>query len=654
MRILSPNVRQLRELARLYSIQLTYEDSEGKKRDASKESLLAALRMRIPEGVDMRDALEVRKRAFWRRIVDPVTVVWGRRPLSFDVRLPRALAGSTLEWHLKLEDSATREGQLDLSAMKLAADEGEFASRTVAIHEKLPEGYHVLSLTVGNASAETFVIATGVKAPRPKERSWGVFLPLYAARSGDKWGAGDLSDMRAFREWITSLGGGVVATLPLLASFEEEPSPYSPVSRLFWNEMYLDLRRLPEWTDDLRNDAVMADLQRTEQVDYEKVIAAKRRVLERMAARFRRDDDFFQFASRGAFGYAHFRAAKEERESADYHLYVQYRMAQQMREIADDARRGGVGLYLDFPLGVHPDGFDAWKYGRLFAKGAAVGAPPDSFFTKGQNWGFPPFDPDAIREDRYDYFRACIRHHVSHAGILRLDHVMGLHRLFWIPEGGEAKDGVYIRYDEDELYAIVVLEARRHDCALVGEDLGTVPEYVPRMMKRHGLRRMYVVQYETRTDGEQPAGAPPQESVASVNTHDMPTFAGFWTGTDIDDRVEQDLLNLEEAEQEKEKREQMRQALTRYLKAQGLLSEETEDTKAVLEAILRFLSRSAAEITLVNVEDLWLEKRPQNVPGVPDRSWRQKFRRTLEEMKSDPAIARMLEAVDRERHGRET
>ena len=653
MSILSPNIRQLRELARLYSIQLTYDDSEGKKRDASKESLLAALRVRIPEGVALGEALEARKRAFWLRVVDPVTVVWGRRPIALDVRLPRALADSRSTWQVELEDGAIREGTVDLSAMKLTASEGEFAVRSVAIHERLPEGYHRLSLTAGNVTGETFVIASGVKAPDPK-RSWGAFLPLYAARSGDNWGAGDLSDMRGFREWITSLGGGVVATLPLLASFEEEPSPYSPVSRLFWNEMYLDLQRLPEWTDDLRNAAVMAQLQRTERVDYEKVIAAKRRVLERMAARFRRDDDFFQFASRGAFGYAHFRAAKEERESADYHLYVQYRMAQQMREIADGARQGGVGLYLDFPLGVNPNGFDAWKYGRLFAKGATVGAPPDSFFTKGQNWGFPPFDPDAIRADRYDYFRACIRHHVSHAGILRLDHVMGLHRLFWIPEGGEAKDGVYVRYNEDELYAVVVLEARRHGCALVGEDLGTVPQYVPRMMKRHGLRRMYVVQYEMRPDGEEPAGSPPEESVAGVNTHDMPTFAGFWSGADIDDRVDQDLLGSKEAVAEREKRQQMRQALVRYLKAQGLLSEETEDAKAVLEAILRFLSSSPTEITLVNIEDLWLETQPQNVPGVPERSWRQKFRRTLEEMKNDREIVRMLEAVHRERHGRET
>ena len=146
------------------------------------------------------------------------------------------------------------------------------------------------------------------------------------------------------------------------------------------------------------------------------------------------------------------------------------------------------GLYLDYPLGVNPNGYDAQKYSHVFAKGVSVGSPPDLFFTKGQNWGFAPFDPDAIREHHHDYFRAAISMHASHASVLRIDHVMGLHRLFWIPEGAEPKDGVYVRYPENELYAILCIESNRHRCAVVGEDLGTVPHYVPAMMKKHGLR----------------------------------------------------------------------------------------------------------------------------------------------------------------------
>jgi 4-alpha-glucanotransferase len=318
-------------------------------------------------------------------------------------------------------------------------------------------------------------------------------------------------------------------------------------------------------------------------------------------------------------------------------------MAQQMREVANAARRLGAGLYLDFPLGVNPGGFDAQKYAHVFAKGVSVGAPPDPFFTKGQNWGFPPFDPDAIREDRYQYFRAAIRHHVSHAGILRIDHVMGLHRLFWIPEGHDAKDGLYVKYNADELYAILTLESQRHGCTIVGEDLGTVPPEVPKKMKRHGLRQMYVVQYEVKPNPK-PLSDPPVQSIASINTHDMPTFGGWWTGKDIGDRVEQGLLGDVGARRERETREEMRRALV-----QSLVEGPTNDSQRVLEALLTWLASSEAEIVLINIEDLWRELEPQNVPGVPERSWKHKFRMGLEEAQADGSIRRVLTNVNERR-----
>jgi 4-alpha-glucanotransferase len=324
-------------------------------------------------------------------------------------------------------------------------------------------------------------------------------------------------------------------------------------------------------------------------------------------------------------------------------------MAQQMRAVADDATRGGLGLYLDFPLGVNPNGYDAWRYSEHFAKGVSVGSPPDLFFTRGQNWGFPPLDPDAIRARHHSYFRACIRQQLAHAGILRIDHVMGLHRLFWIPNGGEAKDGVYVRYPEDELYAVLNIEAARGDCVIVGEDLGTVPAYVPDIMRKRGIRRMYVVQYEIKPDAAAPIGAPSPQSIASVNTHDMPTFAGFWSGRDIDDRVEQSLLDDRGAERERATRAQMRDSLTNFLKARGLLSNGGSDTMAVLDALGRFLGGSDAEMVLVNLEDLWLEREPQNVPGVPDRSWRQRFRIPLEAARADKTITTLLGALDQSR-----
>ncbi len=621
----------LRELARLYTIQLTYEDAGGKRRDASRDALAAIVKTRIPDGMSFREAVRVRREELQARTVEPVAVVWGRsRP-----RIPLRLVGC-VEWEIALEDGTTRSGS------------GEAQNGVLALQHALPSGYHTFRVKGGG---ETLLICAPPKAPSPKHRSWGVFLPLYAARTEQSWGTADLADLEAYRKWIESLGGGVIATLPLLASFEDEPSPYSPVSRLFWNEVYLDPTRLPEFDPADLDGITMEELRREPQLDFKRVAAAKRRVLEKMARRFQPDDDFPRFASRGAYGYAHFRAAREERESAGYHLYVQYRMSQQMRQAADDARRAGVGLYLDYPLGVNPEGFDAWKYAAVFAKGVSVGAPPDLFFTKGQNWGFAPFDPDAIRTHRYEYVRDSIRHHASHAGILRIDHVMGLHRLFWIPEGMDARDGVYVRYRDDELYAVLILEAHRAGCAVVGEDLGTVPKYVPQMMSSHGLRRMVVVQYEVKPENEPPLAAPRAHSVASLNTHDMPTFAGFWSGRDIEDRVERGLLEEKRAGRQRENRERTRRAVVEFLKARSLLREDDGDTKAVLEGLLMFLSGSPAEIVLVNLEDLWLEREPQNVPGVPEQSWKQKFRLTLEEARADEEIDRILRGVDQRRRG---
>lgn len=609
----------LRQLARLYSIETTYTDAVGTKQHASSEALVAAIEKRA--GVSIDEAARTRRPT---PILEPVIVLWGN-DRTVDVELPD---NTVVEWDLALEDGAWRSGRIDV------------LGGTITLDEPLPPGYHTLTI---DGKHEAFVIASPLKAAAPREKTWGVFAPLYAAHTRRSWGAGDLGDLLEYASWIEQHGGGVVATLPMLAGFDDEPSPYSPVSRLFWNEMYLDATRLPELESTDADDGAIAHLRQSREVDYAGIRHEKRRVLMRCAQRFKGDDDFERFASH-ANDYAEFRGRGEAAEMR-YHLYVQYRMAQQMREVANDARRLGAGLYLDFPLGVNPGGYDAQRYAHVFARGVSVGAPPDLFFTKGQNWGFAPFDPDAMRQDRYEYYRAAIRHHVSHAGILRIDHVMGLHRLYWVPEGHGAKDGVYVRYRADELYAILVLESRRHGCVIVGEDLGTVPPEVPKKMNSHGLRRMYVVQYEAQPTSP-PLKPPPAASVASMNTHDMPTFAGWWSGKDVDDRVEMELLDEVGAQRERDSRERMRQGIVQWL-----VDGPSQTAQKALEAVLSYLASSDAEIVLLNLEDLWGELEPQNVPGVPERSWRHKFRMSLEDARADGSIRRMLANVNRLRAG---
>ena len=607
----------LRDLARQYSIETTYIDAAGTKQQASRAALVAAIEKR--SGLPVAEA---GLRPVQTPVVEPVAVLWGS-DRTIDVNLD---GGTRVEWDLALEDGSWRSGRTDV------------LGGTITLDAPLPPGYHTLRID----GAETLVIATPLKAFAPRRKTWGLFAPLYAAHTRRSWGAGDLGDLLAWSSWVGHHGGGVVATLPMLAALDDEPSPYSPVSRLFWNEMYLDVTRLPELQDGDVDLGAIAHLQQTRLVDYDGVRREKRRVLRRCAERFAGSIDFERFASGEAGEYARWRASlnTDDRDDARYHLYVQYRMAQQMREVANAARRLGAGLYLDFPLGVNPGGYDAHRYAHVFARGVSVGAPPDLFFTKGQNWGFAPFDPDALRADRYQYFRAAVRQHVAHAGILRIDHVMGLHRLYWIPDGNDAKDGVYVRYHADELYAILVLESRRHGYTIVGEDLGTVPPEVPKKMSRHGLRRMYVVQYEIKGEAP-PLNPPPAQSVASINTHDMPTFAAWWAAKDVDDRVSMGLLDEAGARRERETRQSMKDALVK-----SLVTGFTDDSQPVLEALLAYLATSDAEIVLINPEDLWRELEPQNVPGVPELSWRHKFRMGLEEAQADGWIRRVLTNVN--------
>jgi 4-alpha-glucanotransferase len=289
------------------------------------------------------------------------------------------------------------------------------------------------------------------------------------------------------------------------------------------------------------------------------------------------------------------------------HLYGQWRLTEQVDALADHARSYGPGLYLDFPLGVHPAGYDVWRERDAFVRDVAAGAPPDDFFDEGQNWGFPPPHPRAIREDGYRYVAASVRSQLRRAGMLRIDHVMWMHRLFFIPSGMAAREGVYVRYRPDELYAVLAIESERHGSILVGEDLGTVPPEVREHMGRHGVLRMFVLQM---AGGPQAASEAPAECVASLNTHDMPPFAAY-----MRDR------------------------------------EELAEAPRVLRRALADLGDSAAKVVLVSLEDLWLEERPQNVPGTgaEQPNWRGRMRLGLDALAQAPEVIEPLGDLNRRR-----
>jgi 4-alpha-glucanotransferase len=340
-------------------------------------------------------------------------------------------------------------------------------------------------------------------------------------------------------------------------------------------------------------------------------------------------------------------------EDRRYYLWTQWAADQQLRSLAGEARRRGPGLYLDLPVGVHGSAYDVWRHRDLFAEGVSAGAPPDSFFTKGQEWGFPPLQPERLRERGYDHLIDCLRHHLEHAGILRLDHVMQLHRLFWVPQGMGAGAGVYVRYPAEELYAVLSVESHRHRAIMVGENLGTVPPEVYEAMDRHEVLGMYVVQYELNP-GSQGLRPPPARCVASLNTHDMPTFEGFLQHKDVDDLQSLGFFTPEQARHEKERRGSIRHGMEEELPPEERGRGVATDA-ALLRRRLEHLATSPARMVLVSLEDLWQETEPQNVPGTHEErpNWRRKARFSFEEFSTRADVVEPLKRVDelRKRRG---
>jgi 4-alpha-glucanotransferase len=690
---------QLQELATLYGVHLSYWDVTGRQVAATEDGLVRALRalgssLERPEGAEA--ALRRRQRELWDRPLEPVAVCWDGQAPELIFRCPEKDLNRPHQCRLVIESGpvytwTVKPGELP-DAGGAEIDGTRYAARRLHLIGPYPLGYHRLTVEGGGRSSECTLIAAPERPAAPQTgrhgKTWGLFLPLYALHSRRSWGAGDYADLEELVSWVQGQGGGMVATLPLLAAFLDEPfepSPYSPASRLFWNEFYLNVERVPEFQKSARARAMAASaefreaiaaLRKAPLVDYRKQMALKRRVLEECARSLtaqggerRAALDEYLKSNPAVAEYAAFRAVGDQRRAAwqawparlrdgivspgdfdqqvaAYHGYVQWLAREQLQGLATKARANGPGLYLDLPLGVNSSGYDTWRYRSAFTPDTAAGAPPDPFFAKGQNWGFPPLHPERVREGGYPYVRAYLHHHMGLAGILRIDHMMGLHRLYWIPHGAEAKQGVYVSYRADELYAVFVLEAHRHGTVLVGEDLGTVPEDVPPMMARHNVHRMYVLQYQ----------AQPQEealspifggAVASLNTHDMPTFAAFWRGLDIDDREDLGILDAEQAAAERERRQELVEKVQEYLVRHELLEEGAEPA-AVLRACLVFLATGPGRVALANVEDFWLERLPQNVPGTWHErpNWVRRARHALEEFTRMPAVLQALRELN--------
>ena len=527
-----------------------------------------------------------------------------------------------------------------------------------------PAGYHSI-IDAGGRESRLIVAPSQCFLPSHLH-TWGWALQLYSLRSRSSWGMGDLEDLRRISEWAAESGAGVMMINPLCATAPvcpQQSSPYFPSSRLFLNPLYLCIQNIPGAREGLPELEKYLEegraLNERPLIERDAIYRLKMRALESIWSNRREHISFDKYERQHGRNLELFAAfcVLAEQHGANWRAWpLEYRrpdvpaIAVLKEEFADRIRfhkwlqflldgqfkaaAAAGNIMQDLPVGVAPDGADAWMWQDVFAEGVSVGAPPDLFNANGQDWGLPPFVPHKLRAAGYEPFIQTLRAALRHARGLRIDHVMGLFRLFWIPVGESSGHGTYVRYNADELLAILALESSRSKTFVVGEDLGTVDEGV-----REKLAQFCVLSYKLLWFEENHPEQYPKMAVAAVSTHDLPTIAGIWSGADFE---EQSSLGLRP---KKENSERIRAYLRR--------AASVDDDAPISEVIVKThqaLARSPAAITLASLEDgLAADKRP-NLPGASENvrpNWCIPLPKKLEELETDSTVLQIAGCLKR-------
>lgn len=682
--------RLLDQAAAAYGIERAFIDNSGQVHRTTPETQRALLEaMGVPAGStgELREAIE---RAAATDAVPPVLVAAAGE--DTEVAVPGAASG---EWRLALEGGDTLQGALRRDGRK----------RRVLLPEPLPVGYHRLVLPgPGGAERSVLIVAAPPRCASPEElgadRVFGLGCQVYGLRGRRDLGVGDLAALAELAGAAAREGADFLALNPLHALFFADPtatSPYSPSNRAFLNWLLVAPELVPE-----AEIGPTPPLPKGELVAYPEAAAARRRLLEAAFARFRARHleggetelgaAYRRFVAAGGealrrhclFDALHERQlaadpgrwawwtwpeayrrpdypeveafAREHEERVAFLAWLQWQAKEQLARVQSEARRGGMrlGLYRDLAVGVNPGGSLGWAKPEVVIRRASIGAPPDAFSPLGQNWGIAPFAPRALQEQGFEPWIADIRANMREAGALRIDHVMGLRRLFWIPEGAGPAEGAYVRYPFSSHLAILALESQRARCLVVGEDLGTVPRGFRPALRRAGVLSSRVLYFERERGGAfgsarryRPA------SVASVGTHDLPTLAGFLAEQDIGWRERLALFpSPEVAAEARRERRRDRERLWRLLRRAGLVpADAAPDPETVALAVHRWLARTPAALLQVSLEDLTLQAEQPNLPGTVDQhpNWRRRYPGPAGDLLDHPFARRLLAALREER-----
>ncbi|MGW4276857.1 4-alpha-glucanotransferase [Streptomyces seoulensis] len=673
---------ELTRLAALHGVATSYSPAPGRTVAASATAVVAAL---AALGVDastpdaVRAARTAREEERARRLLPPTLVRWS------DAALPEALTalppGTRLT--VETEQGERRTGTVEAGQGAGTVEVGQGERRTGV--DGLPPGVHRLTASAPDGrTAEAHLIVAPPRLPTPPHRAYGLLVQLYSLLTHRSWGMGDLGDLGELSAWAgRTLGAGFVQVNPLHAAVPgapTDPSPYRPSSRRFPDPVHLRVEDVPEFPyieDPADRARVAALLERAARlraavldegalIDRDAVWDLKREALEAVcrvplgpgrgaahAAFLAREGQaltdpatWYALAERHGPDWSRWpealrdpRAAETERARAELadrvalHRRLAWLTDEQLTAAQRTAREAGmpVGLVHDLAVGVHPGGADAWAQQDHFAAGMSVGAPPDAFNARGQDWGLPPWRPDRLAASGYAPFRHLLRALFRHAGALRIDHVMGLFRLWWVPQGHPPTEGTYVRYDADAMLATLVLEAARAGATVIGEDLGTVEPGVREALDRRGVFGTSVLWFERDWAGDGLPLPPDRwrpDCLATATTHDLPSTAARLTGEHVALRDRLGLLTRPLAEERAEAAEDVRTWL-RVLGELGLLRENGPGDGVTREedevrAVHRFLLRTPARLVGLWLPDAVGDRRPQNLPGTWDQypNWR--------------------------------
>ncbi|WED24900.1 4-alpha-glucanotransferase [Vibrio sp. JC009] len=706
----------LKQVAEMARISDSYVSAWGEPASVEEETIRSLLKSLGYDVSSDENLLKSAEKKHKKDVLAPVQVVRdGDQPVEIELNLGVSARESEFSWRLVTEQGETLEGYLQSQIVRDERAEGgplvfqlpmlPWGYHKLLLTRKRRKTPYEMTLIVTPQSCYK------QDSLEQDKKLWGPSVQLYTLRTPHNWGIGDFGDLKQLIAEIASRGGDFVGLNPIHSLFPANPegaSPYSPSSRRWLNIMYIDVSSVPEFAlsaeaqQKVGSSEFQQRLKKVREehwVNYTEVASLKMSVLPLLFKEFKarhldkkteRAIAFLDFVEEGGESLMHqavfdalhthlhaedssvwgwqafpekYRSydsaavkkfIQEEQEAVQLYLYLQWIADGQINEAQTLAEEKGmsVGLYRDLAVGVASSGSETWADDGSLVLDASIGAPPDVLGPLGQNWGLPPLNPQALEATGYDAYIKLLRANMKHCGALRIDHVLGLLRLWWIPEGKGATDGAYIYYPVEDMLAILALESHRHQCSVIGEDLGTVPDEIADILADAGVHSYKVFFFETAQDGGFYSPKHYKEqSMSALCTHDMPTLRGFWHCDDL--KVGKELGLYPDEEQLKglfDARLASKQEILNSVAWHGFLPEGVgRDAKLVpmdsylSEALQLHLAAGSSALLSVQLED-WLEMdKPVNIPGTVDEypNWRRKLSMSLDEIFSKEEVNRI-------------